>query len=79
LPFTKEFVLGGGTALALQLNHRKSYDFDFFGQSDITKNLLEKISHAIPIQNIAVDSGDELTFFTAKDVKVTFLRKEGGV
>ena len=32
LPFTKAFVLGGGTALALQLCHRESYDFDFFSQ-----------------------------------------------
>ena len=27
----KEFVLYGGTALALQLGHRESLDFDFFG------------------------------------------------
>ncbi len=27
---TKSFYLAGGTALALQLGHRRSYDFDFF-------------------------------------------------
>jgi hypothetical protein len=26
----KRYYLAGGTALALQLNHRKSYDLDFF-------------------------------------------------
>jgi hypothetical protein len=29
-PAFKEFVLVGGTALALQLGHRKSIDIDFF-------------------------------------------------
>jgi hypothetical protein len=28
--FKKDFYLAGGTGLALQLGHRKSYDFDFF-------------------------------------------------
>ncbi len=45
--FLKEFsklgVLGGGTALALQLKHRKSYDFDIFMAKSITKDLLSKI------------------------------------
>lgn len=27
------FVLGGGTALALQLNHRESFDFDFLAKT----------------------------------------------
>lgn len=73
LPFIKDFVLGGGTALALQLNHRKSYDFDFFSQKSLPKNLLEKLSRVVSIKNIAVDSADELTFFTDKNIKVTFL------
>lgn len=71
--YAKDYILGGGTALALQLNHRKSYDFDFFTSSQISKNLLEKISNTIPIANVAVDSADELTFFTKNKIKVTFL------
>lgn len=73
LPYTKDYVLGGGTALALQLLHRKSFDFDFFSTSLIPKNLPEKISEALPISNISVDSADEFTFFTADGVKITFL------
>lgn len=73
LPYTKGFVLGGGTALALQLNHRKSFDFDFFSLSKIQKNLIEKLSQTISIANISIDSGDELTFFTIDEIKVTFL------
>lgn len=33
IPVTANFVLGGGTALTLQLAHRKSFDFDFFSSS----------------------------------------------
>ncbi len=39
LPLAQEFYLAGGTALALQLGHRKSFDLDFF-----TKTPGEKIS-----------------------------------
>ena len=73
LPIAKDFVLGGGTALALQLAHRKSFDFDFFSPSPIHKRLLEKLSQELSIQNIAVDTPDELTFFDSDDIKITFL------
>lgn len=33
-------VLGGGTALALQLGHRKSYDFDMFLEEPVPSSLL---------------------------------------
>ncbi|MCL4393101.1 nucleotidyl transferase AbiEii/AbiGii toxin family protein [Patescibacteria group bacterium] len=73
IPFTKGFVLGGGTALALQLSHRKSFDFDFFSLSEIQKQLLEKLSNSFIIDNITIDTSDELTFFTQDSIKITFL------
>lgn len=39
----KDFYLAGGTALALQIGHRISVDFDFFSEKDITPVLLTKI------------------------------------
>jgi hypothetical protein len=33
-PFIERFYLGGGTALALQLGHRKSFDLDLFSNVD---------------------------------------------
>jgi len=54
--YTEGFVLGGGTALALYLAHRKSFDFDFFSTKLIPKNLLGEISKSIQIENIANDS-----------------------
>jgi len=38
--FSKYGVLAGGTALALQLGHRKSYDFDIFCAKPISKKLV---------------------------------------
>lgn len=73
LPYTTGFVLGGGTALALQIAHRKSFDFDFFSSERIKKNLAEKLSQNGLINTVSVDTADELTFFTSKDIKVTFL------
>lgn len=73
IPLTMGFVLGGGTALALQITHRQSFDFDFFSTSSIPKKLLEKLSSNLKIKNIAIDTKDELTFFTEDDTKVTFL------
>ncbi len=73
LPYTKDYVLGGGTALALQLLHRKSFDFDFLSTSLIPKNIPENLSRTLPISNIAVDSADEFTFFSSGSIKITFL------
>lgn len=71
--YTADFVLSGGTALALQLTHRKSFDFDFFSTNPIPKKLLEKLSPTIKVKKIVIDNLDELTFFTSDDIKVTFL------
>lgn len=45
LAFKSEFYLAGGTALALQIGHRDSLDFDFFSREDIDAvKLFEKIN-----------------------------------
>jgi hypothetical protein len=33
-PFARRFYLAGGTALALRLGHRRSFDLDFFSETD---------------------------------------------
>ena len=40
---SKNFYLAGGTALALQLGHRKSEDLDFFSATGLNGDLLEDI------------------------------------
>ena len=73
IPYVTDFVLSGGTALSLQLGHRRSFDFDFFSSSQISKKLLEKLSRVLSIENVVVDTLDELTFFTTNTIKITFL------
>ena len=41
--FREEGYLAGGTALALQIGHRTSYDFDIFMNHSVTKMLKNKI------------------------------------
>ncbi len=73
-PFSDIAVLGGGTALCMQLNHRKSYDFDLFVKNPIEKNLLRRVIKVFGegIETL-VDSGDELSFLISQQVKVSFI------
>ena len=73
----KEFYLGGGTALALQLGHRDSIDFDFFTSESFDTNVLfnfladifseQKIQKTQEEKNtltIILDEYVKLSFFT---------------
>lgn len=63
--------LVGGTALALQLGHRKSIDLDLFGKIDIP---LEEINFAISNSNLAdvqqVSCSKRMCFLNINGVKV---------
>ena len=67
-------ILSGGTAVALQLKHRRSFDFDIFLPEPLKKNLILKINRAFPPEKIKVlvDSEDELTFLSGA-TKITYL------
>ncbi len=68
------FYLAGGTALALQIGHRVSIDFDFFTDEKIKKTLLAKAESIFSPSSleIFVNNSGELTF-SVNDVKITFL------
>lgn len=70
--FLQDFYLAGGTALALQIGHRKSVDLDFFSSEPIKKTLLKTIEEKFAKIAPLVKSKDELTILI-NDVKVTFL------
>ncbi len=69
------FYLAGGTALALQIGHRVSVDFDLFSDSEIKRSMLPSLSGVFPGASIKllVNNSDELTALV-DGVKVTFLR-----
>lgn len=63
LKFLPNFYLVGGTALALQIGHRISVDFDLFNNKSLAKNLLpqvEKIFNGYKI-DVIVNNSDNLT------------------
>lgn len=67
-------VLGGGTALALQLGHRRSFDFDMFLPKPIPRllyRLVENVFGESPVKSI--ESGDQLTLTLSSQVELTFL------
>jgi hypothetical protein len=78
LPFVqslrKEFYLVGGTALALQIGHRQSIDFDLFKKSNVRRErLAEKLrEHGLAFQLVFADA--ESFHVIAKGVKITFFQ-----
>lgn len=75
----KEFnnigVLAGGTALSLQLKHRKSYDFDIFCAHKIPQELMLTVKKVFSGYMIEpqVDSNDELTVLLNGEIKLSFV------
>ena len=79
LPFFKdlkdEFYLAGGTALALQLGHRDSIDFDFFTIKKIdTVQLFSKLKNILnKFQILKIqEEKDTLTILVDNSIKISF-------
>ena len=73
LPLIKGFYLAGGTALALQMGHRRSVDFGLASYDPINSLSLERmlINKGFKIQSVFTATGDELSVII-NGVKVTF-------
>jgi len=72
--FKREFYLVGGTAIALQIGHRKSIDFDLFKKSSfVSSKLLRKIDTA-KFSYIVTRSVSEQLNLMINSVKVTFFQ-----
>jgi hypothetical protein len=70
--FRKEFYLVGGTAIALQIGHRESIDFDLFKANSFqSKKLLNKID-ASNLHYIVTRRVKEQLNITISGVKITF-------
>ncbi len=69
------FYLAGGTALALQIGHRRSIDFDLFSKEDISPELLgkvEKVFRGFNV-NVIVNHLEQLSV-NINGVKVDFVK-----
>ncbi len=72
--FTKDFGLVGGTAIALQIGHRRSIDFDLFSLKEFDNN---KIRNTIKkegwnIEEVLMEEKDQFIFLV-NGVQLTFL------
>jgi len=65
--------LAGETALALQLGHRVSYDFDIFCPKEISPMFAAKVRKEIYVKEVIVNNGDEFAFFTEHEIKISFI------
>ncbi len=70
--FSEEFGLVGGTAIALQIGHRESIDFDMFTPNNFDNfKIKRKLSKDYKNKKIVRDEKNQLTFFL-NDVQFTF-------
>ena len=70
--FSKEFYMVGGTAIALQIGHRESIDFDLFKQGKIkTLDIKRTFGDRMAKDSILVERSYEFTFIVHQ-VKFTF-------
>ncbi len=73
--FKKTGVLGGGTAIALQIKHRKSFDFDIFIKSKTTDYLRQKIRKVFGHSSqIIKDITNQIDIITPGEVKISFVK-----
>jgi hypothetical protein len=74
--FAKDFYLVGGTALALQLGHRRSIDFDLFSPHSFNNvKIKQNINRVETITKTHLDSEGEFTL-RINDIKTTFFHFE---
>ncbi|KKQ01400.1 MAG: hypothetical protein US11_C0009G0012 [Candidatus Roizmanbacteria bacterium GW2011_GWA2_36_23] len=71
--FAHEGYLAGGTALAFQLHHRISEDFDIFINRHINNNLRLKVKEVFGEVKFYINSTDQISFTTRNNTKVTLL------
>lgn len=71
--YLRQFVLVGGTALALQIGHRKSIDLDLFTDQDFSSNnLVDALLEKYDLQLIA--QTEQSLIGTINKIKVDFIR-----
>lgn len=66
------WYLAGGTSLALQLGHRRSFDFDLFGYKKLVPADRAKVVRVFGDKTrFTLDTDQQLTWITETNVKVT--------
>ncbi len=72
--FAKEFYLVGGTAIALQIGHRQSIDFDLFRYKGFQKPKIVERLRTYKLKYQLLYSSDDSFHIIVNDVKITFFQ-----
>src|SRR5512147_2393615 len=78
-PLCSDFVLYGGTAVALHLGHRASLDFDFFGSSGFDPDRLYRLLPFLHGAEVLQKVADTLTCLVDRsgEVRISFFGVPG--
>lgn len=71
--FKQDGYLAGGTALAMQIKHRRSVDFDIFTDKSISNSLKIKVKKIFGPVDYYVDTGDQISFHTQDNISITLV------
>ncbi len=72
--FSSLGYLAGGTALALQISHRVSLDFDFFIRKPASRTLVKKCREVFGEEiQLVRETADQLTILTPSNIKIDFV------
>lgn len=71
--FRQDGYLADGTALALQIQHRRSYDFDIFVAKPISAIFQRKVERIFGDVDFYVDTPEQVSFKTKNNIAVTFV------
>jgi hypothetical protein len=70
--FNRKFYLVGGTAIAMNLGHRHSIDFDLFCEKPFAKSYIYNRLNKIPFRKIKLLEDVDQIHFIINEVKMTF-------
>jgi len=70
--FNREFILVGGTAIALQLGHRRSIDFDLFKSKTFNSVKIKRRISECGFTNQIIHEESDQIHFVVNGVKLTF-------
>lgn len=71
--FKRIGYLAGGTALALQVKHRQSVDFDIFISKPVTNSLRLKVKKVFGLVDYYLNTSDQISFKTSENIHITFV------
>ncbi|NCO55090.1 MAG: hypothetical protein COZ21_04930 [Bacteroidetes bacterium CG_4_10_14_3_um_filter_31_20] len=70
--FSKDYYLVGGTAIALQIRHRRSIDFKLFSYKPIKRQNIKNYLQKNELKYITLFEDSEQLHIILKEVKITF-------